>query len=937
MTAILAGQLNGCGGGGTNNWSTPVIPISSIPTIGSGMIELWPISGGSVSWITSDGASLGSYTTASDGSISYNPRDIVSRMGNSSHVILTVSRGVDTDADDDGIIDATSTPIGGSFRMIIMRESIEKWEHIVVNPRAGVVSEILLGRSNATISQGALDHISRETGADDQNNDGVINYRDLTTIQMKNTTGVSAMVPAMSGYIASVHSGDTSAKQRSLINIAKTENHILATIVANPTTTDHTPALRLESLSGGNILYTLDGSSPISWGSGTRVGVSGMIIPMQWVKIYYREQFTLGGATVLGKVKGFDLIHDWTTLAQEAVAYNTIGVSNTTTDTLTYKNTSYTITTLSNTISPAYTYPKTIDCKIGLTAGCHLGPYMAWSQVHEARIRSMITTGAQDYVDNSVVIPPISLMETIRSNISYNGAAYTITDIWTPWPSNTKVFPVTITANITRRNGQAYTITKTATSQSELTNMNTQIEQETKIYIDVDTAQAPGIKVKNTYETIENWTPYRSSSYMIQVIWNTSGSTTSNYPTTVQGIYKSPQTGYNVEINTAVNTDLERTSATARFPAVLQARIDNETIIIPTPTCTLNQIKRENYTNYRWAYYQSVTVCNMSGTADYPMQITAEYTLPGTSTVYVTPGTSTVSNSTQRQEQTDYHLSIAKARIDAALDDVYPPSYTRTTPREYYGWGSYYYQVDYSKYVGKDFPADLWAYITYQNGYNEWPISIKSGALDEWQITASINIWNTYAQGQIDNYNPTYNRQELKSDGPYKYGSRGSTYTTYVRYNMKGENKNYPAMVWIDYKSGTSGALKNTWDTYGNTWVNNSVEKEQIKTTLLQFVQWQVLALSPTSDTIWSTQWKLASLLPISTAHAATPSSILVQKSFTTLPAFATYSSNTVLGKFLGYSGSVLDHIVGNRPGKSAVAGGDKSKLALQKAITEIW
>jgi hypothetical protein len=47
-------------------------------------------------------------------------------MGNSSHVILTVSRGVDTDADDDGIIDATSTPIGGSFRMIIMRESIEK-------------------------------------------------------------------------------------------------------------------------------------------------------------------------------------------------------------------------------------------------------------------------------------------------------------------------------------------------------------------------------------------------------------------------------------------------------------------------------------------------------------------------------------------------------------------------------------------------------------------------------------------------------------------------------------------------------------------------------------------------------------------------------------------------------------------------------------------
>ena len=133
----------------------------------------------------------------------------------------------------------------------------------MVNPRAGAVSETLLGRSNPSITLASLDHIARETGADDQNNDGVINYRDLMSIQMKSVTGVSGIVPAVSGYIASVHSGDTSAKQRALKNIAKTENHILLSIVPHSNPGDHTPMVKLESISGGNILYTLDGSSPI--------------------------------------------------------------------------------------------------------------------------------------------------------------------------------------------------------------------------------------------------------------------------------------------------------------------------------------------------------------------------------------------------------------------------------------------------------------------------------------------------------------------------------------------------------------------------------------------------------------------------------------------------------------------------------------------------
>lgn len=80
---------------------------------------------------------------------------------------------------------------------------------------------------------------------------------------MKNVTGVSGVVPAVSGYIASIHANDLPRKATALKNIAKTENHLLASIVANPITTEHTPALHLESISGGTILYTLDGSSPV--------------------------------------------------------------------------------------------------------------------------------------------------------------------------------------------------------------------------------------------------------------------------------------------------------------------------------------------------------------------------------------------------------------------------------------------------------------------------------------------------------------------------------------------------------------------------------------------------------------------------------------------------------------------------------------------------
>ena len=67
---------------------------------------------------------------------------------------------------------------------------------------------------------------------------------------MKNTTGVSRVVPAVSGYIGSIHSGDDSKKHTALKNVAKTENHLLITIITNPDTNNHTPALKIQSISG---------------------------------------------------------------------------------------------------------------------------------------------------------------------------------------------------------------------------------------------------------------------------------------------------------------------------------------------------------------------------------------------------------------------------------------------------------------------------------------------------------------------------------------------------------------------------------------------------------------------------------------------------------------------------------------------------------------
>jgi hypothetical protein len=182
---------------------------------------------------------------------------------------------------------------------------------------------------------------------------------------MKDVSGVSKITPMTSGYIASIHSGDATMKATALSNIVRTENHIIARIVPSQNTLDHTPSLELTTSSpGAQILYTLDLSSPIPGGATTRSTTNKLVVPFQNAKLYYREYSIINGQMVLGKVVGFDLTSDWTELAQSSVSANSSGRVIVDTQSLTYKSIPYTVTTLSNSVSSQYTYPKTLSCQV---------------------------------------------------------------------------------------------------------------------------------------------------------------------------------------------------------------------------------------------------------------------------------------------------------------------------------------------------------------------------------------------------------------------------------------------------------------------------------------------------------------------------------------------------------------------------------------------
>lgn len=105
---------------------------------------------------------------------------------------------------------------------------------------------------------------------------------------------MSKIVPATSGYITSIHSGNAANKTAALSKVAKTENHIMTHIIPANDTNDHAPSLELTtSTPGATILYTLDSSNPVPGGATTRSALSRVVVPFQNAKIYYREYTTI--------------------------------------------------------------------------------------------------------------------------------------------------------------------------------------------------------------------------------------------------------------------------------------------------------------------------------------------------------------------------------------------------------------------------------------------------------------------------------------------------------------------------------------------------------------------------------------------------------------------------------------------------------------------
>jgi uncharacterized protein (UPF0333 family) len=326
---------------------------------------------------------------------------------------------------------------------------------------------------------------------------------------------------------------------------------------------------------------------------------------------------------------------------------------------------------------------------------------------------------------------------------------------------------------------------------------------------------------------------------------------------------------------------------------------------------------------------------NITGTSDYPASVRVSYTTPlsnnnTTLTINANSASELASVQTER-------INDAKARIDLIVNaDQYPPNYVENvTSMTSYGGGSYYTRFTYSGNLGQDYPGYVDTYITYRNGSSD-KLTIQVDNANQ-KTTYASNL-EAQARSQIDNYNPSYPANHIGVDGPYPYGNKGSNYTYKVKYNRVGNGANYPALVWIEYKSGSGvGSPLDTRTTYGTTIANSSAEKEQIKATLTNFVKGQMVALAPVSpDMMLATNRRLIDLLPLSSAHAQTTSSILVNPSYALLPNFSPIDSNTSYGKFLGNSGTVLEHFVRNDNGKGGVVANKSDPLELKSVISSI-
>lgn len=114
-------------------------------------------------------------------SSSYNPRDVLSRLGNTEWIIVRSSFSYELDRDNNGVVDASWTSINSGMSMLVHRTTLERGEKIIFSPKAALLSDLIRRRTSTSITKESLDTIARSTITEDGNNDGIIDYGDIVS------------------------------------------------------------------------------------------------------------------------------------------------------------------------------------------------------------------------------------------------------------------------------------------------------------------------------------------------------------------------------------------------------------------------------------------------------------------------------------------------------------------------------------------------------------------------------------------------------------------------------------------------------------------------------------------------------------------------------------------------------------------------------------
>ena len=232
----------------------------------------------------------------------------------------------------------------------------------------------------------------------------------------------------------------------------------------------------------------------------------------------------------------------------------------------------------------------------------------------------MVDTAVKAYIDST--IPVVNLVDTIKNSIVYKGDKYTITNTWTLSATKQRIFPVTISAVITLKNGKINTIIGNAKNQTELTTFNSQLEQSAKSYIDANTTVS-------LVENVKDAVPYNGGYYTISNTWTQGVNNTRAFPVTISISARKPgSTTYPTLRTQTVSTEADRLTLNANFEKAVKEYLDT---FKPSPTThTPNQLisytgKVDPYYN---GWYEVLNQWNLSGTTDFPVKIIGTYSLP---------------------------------------------------------------------------------------------------------------------------------------------------------------------------------------------------------------------------------------------------------------------------------------------------------------------